>query len=80
MRVIVDRIEGALAVLSIYDNDEISFNIPLQYLPEGTKSGSHLTINFQLDKDSEAQTKEHVKDLLKELSSNADSNETDFKL
>jgi hypothetical protein len=52
MKAVVDRIEGDTAVLLIGE-EETRLDIPLRLLPEGTREGSHLTIAFELDKDSE---------------------------
>ena len=66
-RVIIDRIEGDLAVLVLYDDDQVKFNMPVRLLPEGAREGDHLLMTFAEDKGSrEAETK-RISDLLGEL-------------
>jgi DUF3006 family protein len=65
----VDRIEGDLAVLVLYDDDGVKFDLPLRYLPDGVKEGDHLLMNFREDEASRASEQKRVDDLLKELKS-----------
>jgi hypothetical protein len=68
-KLVVDRIEGDLAVLVLYDDDGVKFDLPLRYLPEGVKEGDHLLMNFREDEASRASEQKRVDDLLKELKS-----------
>jgi DUF3006 family protein len=65
--VIIDRIEGDLAVLVLYDDDRVKFNLPLRYLPDGTGEGDHLLMNFVSDDLSRESEKKRIDNLLKEL-------------
>lgn len=66
-RVIIDRIEGDLAVLVLYEDDGVKFNMPFRLLPEGAREGDHLLMTFAEDKEGrEAETK-RIGDLLNEL-------------
>ena len=67
MKAVVDRIEGDTAVLLIGE-EETRLDIPLRLLPEGTREGSHLTIAFELDKDSEEKKRQEISSLLDKLS------------
>ncbi|HXG64612.1 MAG TPA: DUF3006 domain-containing protein [Blastocatellia bacterium] len=67
IKVEVDRFEGDLAVLVLSDDDKVKFNLPRKYLPEGIKSGDHLTMSFKVDKEARAKVKGEIEDLLKEL-------------
>jgi hypothetical protein len=67
MRVVIDRIEGNIAVLVLYEDDRIKFNLPIQYLPKGVRGGDHLQVTFTLDEQSREAERKRVEDLLKEL-------------
>jgi len=66
-KVVVDRIEGDLAVLVLYEDDHVKFNLPLHYLPEGVREGDHLQVSFAEDESSRQSEKNRIDDLLKEL-------------
>ncbi len=66
MKAVVDRLEGNIAVV-LFGDKEIKVDIPRQLLPEGTKEGSWLKINFELDLKGEKQQRERIKGLLDKL-------------
>ena len=66
-KVVIDRIEGDVAVLVLYDDDRVKFNLPSQYLPEGISEGDHLQMSFSEDESSRESEQKRVDDLLKEL-------------
>ena len=66
-KVVVDRIEGDLAVLVLYEDDRVKFNLPLHYLPEGVREGDHLQMGFAQDEESRESERKRVGDLLKDL-------------
>jgi len=68
-RVVIDRIEGDLAVLALYDDDRVKFNLPIRYLPRGAREGDHLQMSFDEDEVSRDRERRRVDDLLKELKS-----------
>lgn len=65
-KVVVDRIEGDLAVLVLYEDDRVKFNLPLQHLPEGVREGDHLQMGFAQDEESCESERRRVEDLLKD--------------
>lgn len=66
-KVVIDRIEGDLAVLALYEDDGVKFNLPLHYLPEGVREGDHLQMGFAQDDESREAERTKVEDLLKQL-------------
>jgi Protein of unknown function (DUF3006) len=66
-KVVVDRIEGDLAVLVLYDDDRVKLNVPVRCLPEGLREGDHLLMSFSDDRASRAAEKKRVDDLLEGL-------------
>lgn len=66
-KVIIDRIEGDLAVLVLHDDDGVKFNVPVALLPDGAKDGDHLTMSFVTDKASKESEKKRIANLLAEL-------------
>jgi hypothetical protein len=67
LKVFIDRIEDEIATLVLYDDDSVHFNLPVQFLPEGTKDGDHFQITFKKDKESKDAEKKKADDLLKDL-------------
>jgi hypothetical protein len=66
-KVVVDRIEGDLAVLALYEDDRVKFNLPLHYLPKGVREGDHLQMGFAQNEESRESERRRVEDLLKDL-------------
>ena len=64
---IIDRIEGDLAVLVLYDDERVKFNLPVRYLPEGARDGDHLQMSFVKDELSRETEKKRIDNLLEEL-------------
>ena len=69
LRIVIDRIEGDLAVLVLYEDDRVRFNLPLRYLPEGVREGDHLQMGFAEDEASREAEKSRIEGLLSELKS-----------
>jgi hypothetical protein len=67
IKVVIDRTEGDLAVVVLYDDDRVRFNLPIRYLPHGVREGDHLQMSFTGDESSRRSEQERVDDLLKEL-------------
>lgn len=80
IKAFVDRIESDLAVIALSDGSGVQFDLPLKYLPPGTKAGDHLVIIFQLDPESREATLQNILELKRQLTNNDDSQETEFKL
>jgi hypothetical protein len=65
LKVYIDRIEGDLAVIVLYDDDSIKFNLPVKYLPEGASGGDHFTLSFAVDKKSREEELRMIEELLR---------------
>ncbi len=70
VKIVIDRIEDDLAVIVLYDDDSVKFNLPVKYLPEDARGGDHFLMRFEADKTSRDAEKKRVEDLLKELTGN----------
>ena len=66
-KVVIDRVEGDLAVVVLYDDDRVKFNLPLRYLPEGVREGDHLQMNFVKDLSGRESEIMRIDELLKDL-------------
>jgi hypothetical protein len=80
MKVVIDRIEGNLAVMLISPDEEISLDIPIEHLPLGAKAGDYFDVTFTADPQSRIAAQDRTKELLKELTKDNDPNQTNFKL
>ena len=67
VKVAVDRIEGPLAVLVLYDDDNVRFNFPVERLPGGLREGDHLIVRFEQDDESRKAETKKAEDLLNDL-------------
>ncbi len=63
---IIDRIEGDLAVITLYEDDSVKFNLPVSLLPTGARGGDHLQIAFTMDEESRDELKKRIEELLKD--------------
>ncbi|WP_041274631.1 DUF3006 domain-containing protein [Desulforamulus reducens] len=50
MKAVVDRFEGAWAVLEV--QGKMMWNVPRDFLPSGTSEGTMVEFNFAISKDS----------------------------
>ncbi|PYP89629.1 MAG: DUF3006 domain-containing protein [Blastocatellia bacterium AA13] len=66
-KVVVDRIEGTLAVLVLYEDDRVKFNFPVSRLPGDLREGDHLIVSFEKSEESRAAEEKKAVDLLREL-------------
>ena len=80
MKVVIDRIEGSVAVLMVADDESVQFNLPVAYLPAGVKEGDHLEVNFTIDPEGRKAAERRVEDLLKDLTKGSDPSQKKFKL
>ena len=62
---VVDRIEGDLAVVETEWREMV--NIPLQYLPKGTREGNVVDITFRLNPEKEKKRRKDIIKLQQEL-------------
>lgn len=67
IKAFIDRTEGDLAVIILYDDDKVKFNFPLKYLPEGISEGDHLQLTFTVDKESGEAERQKIDSLLNKL-------------
>ena len=67
LKVFIDRIEENRAVIVLYDDDSVKFNLPTRYLPEGVSEGDYLQVSFAVDKEAHAEEKQKIDDLLGKL-------------
>jgi hypothetical protein len=65
-RFIIDRIEDDIAVIVLYDDDSVKFNLPVRYLPQKVKGGDHLQVTFKVDPESRKELKKRIEELLKD--------------
>jgi hypothetical protein len=63
---VIDRIEGDVAVLALFDDDSVRFNLPVIYLPEEVRGGDHLQITFTTDVESREELRKKIEELLKD--------------
>jgi hypothetical protein len=80
MKLVVDRIEEGLAVCYPYGDNSIRFDIPTKYLPSGLREGDHLTVTFEIDRQSTERERRRAEELVKELTRNQDPGQKKFKL
>jgi hypothetical protein len=66
-KVTLDRIEENIAVLLVREDEKIRINIPLAFLPEGSREGDILDIKIVRDVQETEAAKERVTNLLEEL-------------
>ncbi|NLK01236.1 MAG: DUF3006 domain-containing protein [Clostridia bacterium] len=66
MRAVVDRFEGDQAIL-LFGEDEFQVAFPRDLLPEDTREGSWLNVNFELDTEGSEKQKEKISGLLDKL-------------
>ncbi|MBX3278201.1 MAG: DUF3006 domain-containing protein [Acidobacteria bacterium] len=78
--VFVDRIEEHLAVLIPCDDDEVQLELPLKYLPPGIEEGSMLRLRFEPAPEEEEDARARIEKLQKELTSDQDPDQMNFKL
>lgn len=71
-KVVIDRVEGDIAVIVLFDDDSVKFNLSVKHLPAGVKEGDHLQMTFSVDKESRQSAKQKVADLLSELKGDKD--------
>ncbi len=66
MKAVIDRMEGEYALLLLGDK-ELKVDISIELLPEGSKEGSWLKVNFELDPEGEDKQREKISKLLTKL-------------
>lgn len=64
IRAFVDRIEGRIAVLMI---EEECVDMPLSFLPDGTKEGDVLTLTFRYEPDLTQEAADSTMEMIRQL-------------
>ena len=67
MKMIIDRIEGTLAVVISREDEPVRVNIPVSLLPPGCREGDILTISIERDKQATQVAKERVAGRIEKL-------------
>jgi hypothetical protein len=79
LSVLIDRIEEDLAVLTLSENDDVQFELPLVLLPEEANAGDWLKLTFALDDESTNAARGRIAALQAELTEGTEQ-ETEIKL
>lgn len=66
MQAVVDRITENLAVIH-FEESQVEIHVPVEILPKGTKEGSWLKVNFELDDNKTTEMYQRNKSLLERL-------------
>ncbi len=66
MKAVIDRFEGDYAIV-LFGDDEIKVDLPSKLLPEGSKEGSWLQVDFTLDPEGENEQREKISNLIDKL-------------
>ena len=66
MKAVIDRFEGDYAVV-LFGDEEIIVDVPKKLLPEGSKEGSWLKMNFELDIEETKARKDRIQSKLEKL-------------
>jgi len=67
MKAVIDRFEGELVVVLLGEKGEFKLNIPLSFLPEGSKEGDILKISIELDIEATQETKQRISGIMDKL-------------
>jgi hypothetical protein len=69
LKVIVDRIEGAVAELISCEDESVQVNVPVPLLPPGCREGDILTLRIERDRAATKAAQEQVSGLIEKLTS-----------
>ncbi len=67
MKVTVDRIENGIAILLIRPEEKYSLEIPVAYLPAGTRESDILSVDFKREISETDEAKQRVRNLIEKL-------------
>ena len=65
VRVVVDRIEGEIAVLEVEGEGIVEW--PVKFLPRGIREGNILDVEFEINREAEATQRAKISKLQQEL-------------
>ena len=60
MKATIDRIEGTIAVLVMQEDEAVRINLPLSFLPPGSREGDILAIGIKRDMTGTKEAQERV--------------------
>jgi hypothetical protein len=80
MKLVIDRIEEGWAICTLYDDERVQLDLPIEYLPAGVREGDHLDVTFEVDRESTEKEKKKAEELLKKLTKDQDPGQKKFKL
>ena len=66
MRIVIDRFEGAQAIL-LFGENGVNVPVPRELLPAEAREGDFLTVNFQLDRQATEAQRAKIMDMLQKL-------------
>jgi len=69
LKVTVDRIEGAVALLISCEDESVQVNVPVRLLPRGCREGDILTLRIERDRAATEAAQERVAGLVEKLKS-----------
>lgn len=67
MKVILDRIEGTIAVLIVEEDESLRITVPVSLLPDGSREGDILMMGIERDGTATKGAKERVAGLIEKL-------------
>lgn len=80
LHLVVDSITEGQALLVLYENDTVTFQLPCSVLPAEISEGDHLRVTMTRDLEARQKEAQRAQDLLKELTAGQDPGQTDFQL
>ena len=66
MNVVIDRIEGNIAIIELPERGG-RIEIPVKFLPKGAGEGNVLDMSFRLNKEEEKSRREKIKKMQEDL-------------
>ena len=67
MRAVIDRIDEDIAVLISIEDESLCMNVPVPFLPSGSREGDFLTISCERDPEAARAAHERVQGLIVRL-------------
>jgi hypothetical protein len=67
VRAFVDQISEGIATLLLGNDESVTAQVPVAWLPEGAKEGTVLQLYFEVDEQATREGKARVQRLLREL-------------
>lgn len=67
MKATIDRIEGNIAVLIVYNDEPLRLNVPVSLLPTACEEGDILTLEIRRDAGATEAVKARVSGLIEKL-------------